>query len=272
VRAEAESPRRFHRAAAAAASASDRASASTGGHTIDELAAAAGLPTRTVRLYQSVGVLHPPQRRGRIAVYSDAHLQCLRLIATLQDRGLRLRAIRDALRQAQRRRLSLEDWLGLGEHLRTPWSEEAPMLLSEADLRAHLGERPAGFVAVLIRAGLMRHQGDRLPPAYIIPSPGLLDIGLKLHDAGVDIETGAEAAALIRKRMRRAAGDLLAHFLKRTGRGFARTGSTRDVGEALAALRPAGAEAVRLVFAQEMERTLRTAMERGIIPAAEGKA
>ena len=238
-------------------------------YTIDQLAAAAGIPTRTVRLYQSLGVLHPPHRKGRIAVYSDDHLQRLRLIAKLQDRGLRLRAIRDALRHAQRGKLSIEDWLGLGDHLRTAWSEEAPMILSEGEIREHLGDRPDGFIAGLTRAGLLRHQGDRLPPTYIVLSPGLLDIGLKLHDAGVDLETGAQAAALIRKRMRRAASDLLAHFLKRTGRGFARTGSARDVSEAFAALRSVGTEAVRLVFAQEMEHALRTAIERGTIPALE---
>jgi DNA-binding transcriptional MerR regulator len=251
---------------------SENDSAAAPVYTIDELAAATGVPSRTVRHYQWVGALPPPARKGRIGLYREEHLQRLRLIAQLQDRGLHLRAIRDALRQAAHRRLSLEEWLGIGEHLRKPWSEETPLVLSEAELREHLGERPAGFIAALGRAGLARNRGDRPPPTYIVPSPGLLDIALKLHDAGVDIETGAEAAAFIRKRMCRAASELLAHFLKRTGRGFARTGSTRDVGEALAALRPAGAEAVRLVFAQEMERTLRTAMDRGIIPAADRKA
>ena len=259
-----------HALPGAAAAGGPSSEAPAGVYTIDQLASAAGVPTRTVRLYQSVGVLHSPQRKGRIAVYSDEHLQRLQLIAKLQDRGLRLRAIRDVLRQARSRKLSLKDWLGgLGEHLRTSWSEEAPVMLSEAELRAQLGERPAGFIAALHRAGLVRHEGDRLPPTYIVPSPGLLDISLKLYDAGVDIETGAEAAALIRKRMRSAASDLLKHFLKRTGRGFARTGSAPDVGEALTALRAVGSDAVRLVFAQEMERELRTAMERGTIPALE---
>jgi DNA-binding transcriptional MerR regulator len=243
-----------------------------GVYTIDALAAGAGVPTRTVRLYQSVGVLHRPQRQGRIAVYSDTHLERLRLIATLQDRGLRLRAIRDALRHAERGELSFEDWLGLGEHLRTPWSEETPTLLSEAELRQSVGERPAGLVATLVRVGLLRREGDRLPPTYVAPSSGLFDIGLKLYDAGMDIETGAQAAALLRKRMQRAARDLLAHFVTHAGHGFGRTGSARDVGEALGALRAIGAEAVRLVFAQEMERTLRTAMERGDIPAPERRA
>ncbi len=238
-------------------------------YTIDALAAAAGIPTRTVRLYQSVGVLEAPQRKGRIAVYGEGHLQRLQLVAKLQDRGLRLRAIRDALRQAARSKMSLEDWLGLGEHLRTPWSEEAPLLLSEAALRTHLGDRPDGFIAALVRTEMIRRQGDGLPPTYVVPSPGLIHIALKLHDAGVEVETAAEAAALIRKRMRRAASDLLTYFMKHVGRGFARTGSPADVGEALDALRAVGAEAVRLMFAQEMETALRTAMERGTIPIAE---
>jgi DNA-binding transcriptional MerR regulator len=236
-------------------------------YTIDELAAATGVPSRTVRHYQWVGALPPPVRKGRIAFYRDEHLQRLRLIGQLQDRGLHLRAIRDALRQAAHRRLSLEEWLGIGEHLRQPWSAETPLVLSEAELRERLGDRPAGFVATLGRTGLLRRQGDQLAPAYLVPSPGLLDIGLKLHDAGLDIETGAEAAALIRRSMRRAAAKLVRHFAKRSGRGFARSRSANAVGEALTALRSLGAEAVRLVFAQEVERALRAAMEKGAIPA-----
>lgn len=240
-------------------------------YTIDELAAATGVPSRTVRHYQWVRALPPPARKGRIALYREEHLQRLRLIAQLQDRGLHLRAIRDALRQAAHRRLSLEEWLGIGEHLGQPWSEETPLVLSEADLRQRLGNRPAGFVARLVRAGLLRRQGDHLAAAYVVRSPGLLDIGLRLHDAGVDIETGAEAAALIRKRMRRAAAEVVKHFAKRSGRGFARGRSAGDVGEALTALRSLGVEAVRVVFAQEMERALRIAMEKGALPAPQRK-
>lgn len=255
--------RRSHRRRAG----SENDSADARVYTIDELAAATGVPSRTVRHYQWVGALPRPTRKGRIALYREEHLQRLRLIAQLQDRGLHLRAIRDALRQAAHRRLSLEEWLGIGEHLRQPWSEETPLVLTEAELHQRLGDRPAGFVATFVRAGLLRRQGDQLAAAYLVPSPGLLDIGLKLHDAGLDIETGAEAAALVRHSMRRAAAKLVKHFAKRSGRGFARSRSAGDVGAALTALRSLGAEAVHLVFAQEIERALRTAMEKGAIPA-----
>jgi DNA-binding transcriptional MerR regulator len=259
--------RRRHRRYRDRNAGSENDSADAPVYTIDELAAATGVPSRTVRHYQWVGALQPPTRKGRGALYREEHLQRLRLIAQLQDRGLHLRAIRDALRQAAQRRLSLEEWLGLGEQLRQPWSAETPLVLSEAELGQRLGNRPAGFVSTLVRVGLLRRQGDQLAAAYLVPSPGLLDIGLGLHDAGLDIETGAEAAALIRHSMRRAAAKLVKHFAKRSGRGFARSRSAGDVAEALTALRSFGAEAVRLVFAQEIERALRAAMEKGAIPA-----
>jgi DNA-binding transcriptional MerR regulator len=262
MKAERRHRRLRHRGAGGEAGAADATA-----YTIDELAAATGVPSRTVRHYQWVGALPPPARKGRIALYREEHLQRLRLIAQLQDRGLHLRAIRDALRQAARRRLSLEEWLGIGEQLRQPWSEETPLVLGEAELRQRLGDRPARFVATLVRAGLLRRQGDPRAPTYLVPSPGLLDIGLKLDDAGLDIETGAEAAALARHSLRRAAAKLVRHFARRSGRGFARSRSAGDVGEAIAALRSLGAEAVRLVFAQEIERALRTAMAKGAVPA-----
>ncbi len=37
--------------------------------TIDELSARSGIPSRTIRYYQSEGALPPPERRGRVARY-----------------------------------------------------------------------------------------------------------------------------------------------------------------------------------------------------------
>jgi DNA-binding transcriptional MerR regulator len=230
-------------------------------YTIDELAALARIPVRTVRHYQSQKVLPPPVRQGRIALYRQEHLQRLRLIAVLQDRGLQLSAIRDALSRVEKGELWLEDWLGLSAELRIPWSEERPIYLSGQELAERLGHRP-GLVSALLDAGLLR-RAPHPAAAYLVRSPGLFDIALELEAAGVDIDLAAEAAATLRKQLRAAAGTLVAQALDRAGEGFARSGSTADVTKALGALRPLGIRAVNLIFAQEIERALRQAVDTG---------
>lgn len=235
-------------------------------YTIDELAAAAGLPVRTVRHYQSEKLLPPPERQGRIAIYQRGHLERLHLIAELQDRGLRLAAIRDAFRRIERGELWLDDWLGVGEELRAPWSEERPAMLTSEELNARIGDRP-GAVAALVSDGLLRRQ-QGLSDTVLVPSPAALEITLKLADAGIDIDTASRAGDILRKHLRRAAEDLVEHFLARAGAGFARQGGAQDIAEALGALRPLGARAVQLVFTQEIERSLRHAGEEGRLSPA----
>jgi DNA-binding transcriptional MerR regulator len=43
-------------------------------HTIDELAHVSGMPSRTIRFYNTQGMLPPPTMRGRVAYYSEEHL------------------------------------------------------------------------------------------------------------------------------------------------------------------------------------------------------
>ncbi len=231
--------------------------------TVDELAAAAGLPVRTVRHYQSEKLLPAPERQGRIALYRSEHLERLQLIAQLQDRGLKLSAIRDAFKRIEKGELWLDDWLGVGDELRAPWSEERPVVLPEAELANRVEHRP-GAVAALAEAGVIRRQ-QGLSDTYLVPSPAALDITLELDRAGVDIDTATEAAGIMRKHLKRTSEELVEHFLARAGAGFARRGTAGDIAEALKALRPLGARAIQVVFTQEIERSLREAAEQGRI-------
>jgi DNA-binding transcriptional MerR regulator len=232
-------------------------------YTIDELALAAGLPSRTVRHYQSEGALPPPRRQGRVALYGPAHLERLRLIGRLQDRGLRLDAIRDALRQVERGHLSLEAWLGLGEQVRAPWSEDSPVLLSDVELQHCFGTLQPGLFAALLRLDLIRRPEAMPPGSYLVPSPGLLRVALALREAGIDIETSTGALDVLRRQEHRAADDFVAYLLRRTGKGFARKGTPEDVAEAVGALRSHSVHAADLLFAQEMERAVRAAFDQG---------
>ena len=54
---------------------------------IAELARQAGITVRTLRYYRERRLLPPPRREGRIGWYSQAHLDRLRVIGQLLDRG-----------------------------------------------------------------------------------------------------------------------------------------------------------------------------------------
>ena len=227
--------------------------------TIDELAAAAGVPTRTIRFYQSKRALQPPEIRGRTAYYSEVHLERIKLIGSLQDRGLSMRAIRDLVNRVDKGELALNEWLGLDETLSEPWQNDRPRVLDEKELRQMLGERPPGSIAELLRLHLIEPQGD----SFLIRSPALLQVALRLESAGIDFETAAGAASILRKHLSRSAVELTEYFFKRSGEGFGRDLSAGDLVSAYRELRPVGLEAVRLVFAREMERSLRKLVESG---------
>lgn len=227
------------------------------GYTVDELAFATGVPSRTIRFYQFKGVLPRPVRRGRGALYDDQHVARLRLIGQLQARGLSLRAVRHLLREDSDEARVLSGYLGFGESLGKPWSDDRPQLVGHDELEALVGERPAGTIASLVRFGVVDR--DRNDPArsYRIPSPALLRVTLVLQENGVDVETAARAGDILRRRLGTAARELVKHFAKRAGRGFGRTAAPDEIGTTLDALRPLAGEAARLIFARQIEHALR---------------
>jgi len=75
------------------------------GYTVDDLAERTGLTARTIRSYQTQGLLPAPERHGRVAYYDDSHLERLEEIAELKEDGLSLASIQDLLtrREAEAR-------------------------------------------------------------------------------------------------------------------------------------------------------------------------
>lgn len=64
---------------------------------VEELAAAAAVSIDTIRFYQGRGLLAPPRREGRIALYSEEHLKQLHRIRALSHDGLPLAIIKRML-------------------------------------------------------------------------------------------------------------------------------------------------------------------------------
>ncbi|MDZ7677527.1 MAG: MerR family transcriptional regulator [Acidimicrobiales bacterium] len=227
---------------------------------LTELSTLSGVSARTIRYYQSIDVLPRPDRRGRQAVYGDDHLDRLRLIAELQDRGLTLGAISQFLGQRASPGISVGDWLGLDESLRGPWSEDRPRVLSDDELGDELGERPTGLRSRLERAGFIERQPEGW---WLIRSPALLDLALQLSDAGIDIDVTGRATDLLRRRMSRAVDDLIDLFVERAGSGFPGQAAGPELETALGSLRPIAREAAGIILAHEIERGLRELFDAG---------
>src|SRR6185312_8149223 len=152
------------------------------------LAAKSGIPSRTIRFYQAKGVLPAPRRRGRVAFYDDSHLERLKVVAELQDKGLRLRAIRDFILTPETTADSVQQWLGLGQQIDRSLADD-PQLLSEDDLQVLLESPPPGTIAMLRQAGVITAQGHGLTQKYLVESPALLKIAARLASAGITFET-----------------------------------------------------------------------------------
>jgi DNA-binding transcriptional MerR regulator len=228
-------------------------------YTVDQLSAHTGVPSRTIRFYQTEAILPPPLRSGRIALYTELHIERLRLVSMLQGRGLRLSAIRDVIRRAIPGAQSLRDWLGLDERLRMPWVDDDAQSLTHAQLIRIIAGNPTITVDALVEAGLVRRDAgtSQRTGRYVVNSPALLQIALQLDAAGIDLDTAAAAASIVRERLAPAAAELVNHFAQRVGEGFGRLATPRDLGRAFDVLRPLSVEAVRVIFGQEVQRALR---------------
>jgi DNA-binding transcriptional MerR regulator len=219
---------------------------------LDELSTRSGVSHRTIRYYQSEGVLPRPRRDGREARYSLEHLERLELIGELQERGLKLEAIKDLVGSGPPR--SVSEWLGIDEVLRTSWSNDRRVSLTLAEVHELLGRHPRRLVGELVDAGLLTREDDG---SFVAPSRGLLDLTIRMLDAGVSIDIASRAAELLRRRMSKAADDLVALFEAETGRSFAGKGRPDEVAAALDVLRPIALDGAQLILAQELERSLR---------------
>lgn len=218
--------------------------------TIDELAASSRVPSRTIRFYQSSGALMTPEIRGRVAYYGKHHLERLKLIAQLQDRGLRIDAIGDLMKRIDRGEVDLAEWLGVEEQVQTPWAADQPRTVTETELYEIAGTRRPGLLADLGRAGIVERKGD----VYLVGSPALLAVAMKLENVGIDLETAATASAILRKHLGRAVGELVDLFLDRIKHGSVSIAQSKKLFETLRAV---GVDSVRVLFAREMESALR---------------
>jgi len=231
--------------------------------TVEELAERSGESVRTIRFYQSEGVLPPPVRRGRQARYDETHLERLRAISELQQRGLRLSAIKELLHHAPE--TAAADWVGLGEYLARPWSEDRPGILQQRELDeivAGLADDPQDAITELIRAGVVERRADASTLVYFVPSMGMLEVAVAATRLGLDPAAGIELRDIIQQNLRNLAVDLVVAFTHISFPMVSEHGPAA-MAEMLDRLRPVTQRTVDILFAHEMERA-----QRGVLEAA----
>lgn len=107
---------------------------------VEELAGAAGITSRTLRFYRERKLLQPPRREGRIAWYGERHLERLRVIGELLERGHTLGGIAELIGAGESGQ-DVAGLIGLRDAITAPWSDETPVHLSWDELRHAFGEQ-----------------------------------------------------------------------------------------------------------------------------------
>ncbi|MBW8481795.1 MerR family transcriptional regulator [Actinomadura parmotrematis] len=149
--------------------------------TVEQLAQRTGMSVRNLREWQSLGLLPPPERRGRSGVYGTGHIARVLRIKQLKADGFRLDLIRRILQDAGGepggtvRRAATT--------LLEPFTVEEPLVLGADELAARLRGGPA-LIDGLAAAGLVRRAdgGD-----VLVRSPRLLATLERLAAEGLDL-------------------------------------------------------------------------------------
>ncbi len=155
--------------------------AASGEYRIEDLARLAGTTTRNIRVYRDRGLLHPPLRVGRIALFNDTHLTRLRMITSLLDRGYNIAHVNEML-SAWEQGKDVGDMLGLESAISGSWAAEKPQRMSLAEART-LVDDDAGFDR-MITLGVIKLENDGVDAT--IMRPKLIEAFNEIRQYGVD--------------------------------------------------------------------------------------
>jgi DNA-binding transcriptional MerR regulator len=124
-------------------------------HTIDELAHLSALPSRTIRFYNTQGLLPPPVMQGRVAYYDEEHLVVLNIIKQLKEQqNLPLETIRHMLKiRASQGEVMMN--LALKQRLLRPLNAGSQDIrLTKEGLMKQTGAKPE-YIDELTKQGLL---------------------------------------------------------------------------------------------------------------------
>lgn len=219
---------------------------------IEELARRSGFSVRALRELQARGLLAPPELRGRVGYYSDAHLARAALVRRLRDRGYSLAGVARLLeRVGQASEQTLEE-IEVG--VASAVVEQRPMRGAEVDsildgMGVDEGRR-ARMTALEI---VVDDGGERLAP-----SGELLIMLRELVEAGYPLDVVLDEIVLLREDADRIASRFRAMTEKYIVRPFLAAGApperAAEFAERLPRVRPIGTRILAILMSQNIER------------------
>lgn len=155
---------------------------------IEDLARAAGTSVRNVRGYQDRGLIPRPLRRGRVAIYTEQHLNRLKVIGDLLNRGFTMAHINEFISGLQRGD-DLVEVLGLKDLLTEPIQRTPTERVTTERLTDMLGSDDPAMLARLEEFGLIERldDDDRLAD-YLVKDIETLEAYRNLRQIGIPLD------------------------------------------------------------------------------------
>lgn len=226
--------------------------------TIETLAQEARVTVRTVRNYQTKGLLPGPTLKGRKGLYGPEHLARLRLIREMQEAGFNLTAIKKLLDRVPEG--AGEEVLRFERSLLSSWSDEEPEVMSVDELTERFGNPSPEVLERAVAQGLVRLLGDG---RVEIASPTLLRAGQQVMELGIPLEDILEVTDQLVTAGNRVAAAFIDLFLRNVWQPFEEAGRPTEqwpeVRAALERLRPLASEALLGAFQTRMTRAVEDA-------------
>ena len=231
----------------------------------EELAIKAGTTVRNLRAYRDHGLLAAPERRGRLAVYNDSHLDRLLLISELIRRGYTLANIGELL-AGQARGVDVAELLGVEAALLGPVTSGRGAVLTGAELMEMYQVSDGSRIDASVRVGILEPiNGDVALPErrYRIRKPRALRAGGDLIDAGVPLDDAIAESGEIAKDVKSIAHKLVMLVADRLAKDAESALASNDSGQQAALvevvdkLRPLAEGVVAEELALAMEDQIR---------------
>lgn len=148
---------------------------------VEQLAAACDVSVDTVRFYQSRGLLPPPRREGRVAIYGAEHADRIKRVRALRANGLSLAVIARVLEGS----LGRAD-ADLAAAVASARADDTESLT--IDQVAAASGVPSGLLRAVERAGLALGRRVDGEERYTAADIDLVRQGMRLLEAGLPLD------------------------------------------------------------------------------------